>query len=300
MTTTLSSFRLGPEFTPASVRKLIIYTLCLSLGSAFFNPFFTQLFGIPGPQEWLSLSWWGMDRYLLWQPLTYLFVHPFRGGIGFSYFIGLIFNMYILWVMGSDICQRVNEKSFTRFYLICGVLSGLAALLLMPVIGQFAVLAGPTSSIIAILIIWAFLNPEQELLLLFLFPVKAKWLSLGIVGVALLVSMSNFQLVYFFLYLFGAIFGYLYGLIAWGVHSPFSFLYKTELAIIRASQKVRSRLPRKKGSAKSKVINIKTGEPDDDDAFIDAMLEKISRYGENSLSYSERKRMKKISEKKSK
>lgn len=300
MTMTTSSFRLGPEFTPAAVRKLMIYTLCMSIGSVFFNPFFTQIFGIPGPQEWFSLSWWGLQHYLLWQPFTYLFIHPIGyGGIGFSYFIGLIFNLYILWVMGSEICQRINEKSFTRFYLICGFISGIATLFFMPFIGQYAVLTGPVSSIIAILIIWAFLNPEQELLLFFLLPVKAKWLSLGILGVALLVSISGLQFISFFHYFFGAVSGYLYGLIIWGIHSPFPFMYKTELAIIRASQKVRQQILRKKSTSKSKVVNIQTGEPDDDEAFVDSILEKISKYGESSLSFSERKRMKAISEKKS-
>lgn len=301
MTTMMSPFRLGPEFTPSAVKKLLIYTLCFSLGSAFLNPFFTELMQIPGPQEWFSLSWWGFHRYLLWQPITYLFVHPIGGGgIGFSYLISLLFHLYILWVMGSDTCQKVSEKALTSLYLTSGILSGLITLFLMPVIGQYAVLAGPTASIISLLICWAFLHPEQELLLFFLFPVKAKWLALGITGIALLISVSNLQFIYSFLYLLGALIGYLYALIAWGVHSPFPALYKPELAVIRSSQKIKSLLPkRKRSSKKGKIVNIKTGEPDDDDAFVDSMLEKISRYGESSLTFSERKRMKKISEKKS-
>lgn len=297
----MSPYRIGPEFTPAAVKKLLIITLCLSLGSAFLNPFFSELMYIPGPQEWFSLSWWGIDRYLLWQPISYLFVHPIgRGGIGFSYLVNLIFHLYILWVMGSDICQKVSEKAFTRLYLTAGVVSGLITLCLMPVIGQYAVLAGPTASIIGLLICWALLHPEQELLLFFLFPVKAKWLALGITGIAMLISVSSLQFINFFLYLCGALIGYAYALIGWGVHSPFTALYKPEWALIRFSQKVKSFLPlRKSSSKKSKIVNIQTGEPDDDEAFIDAMLEKISRYGEGSLTFSERKRMKSISERKS-
>jgi membrane associated rhomboid family serine protease len=297
----MSPYRIGPEFTPTAVKKLLILTLCFSLGSAFLNPFFSELMHIPGPQEWFSLSWWGMDRYLLWQPLSYLFIHPIaRGGIGFSYFISLIFHLYILWVMGSDICQKVSEKAFTRLYLTTGVTSGLITLFLMPLIGQYAVLAGPTASIIGLLICWAFLHPEQELLLFFLFPVKAKWLALGITGIAMLLSVSNLQFIYFFLYLPGALIGYLYALVGWGVHSPFPTLYKPEWALIRFSQKLKSFLPKGKNpSKKGKIVSIKTGEPDDDEAFVDAMLEKISRYGEGSLTFSERKRMKSISERKS-
>lgn len=301
MSTMISPFRLGPEFTPSAVKKLLVYTLCFSLGSAFLNPFFTELLRIPGPQEWFSLSWWGIHHYLLWQPATYLFVHPIgAGGIGFSYLLSMLFHLYILWVMGSDICQKVSEKALTSLYLTSGILSGLISLFLMPMIGHYTILAGPTASIISLLICWSLLHPEQELLLFFLFPVKAKWLALGITGIALLFSVSNLQFVYSFLYLSGALTGYLYALIFWGVHSPFPALYKLELAVIRTSQKIKALLPKRKGaSRKGKVVNIKTGEPDNDDAFVDSMLEKISRYGEGSLTFSERKRMKKISERKS-
>ncbi len=49
----------------------------------------------------------------------------------------------------------------------------------------------------------------------------------------------------------------------------------------------------------SKIYDIKSGEPLlDDDQFMDAMLDQISRYGEESLTPAEKKRMKEISEKK--
>ena len=51
----------------------------------------------------------------------------------------------------------------------------------------------------------------------------------------------------------------------------------------------------------SKIVDIKTGKTVlDDEAFIDEMLAKISRYGEKSLSWQERDRMRQISEKKMK
>ncbi len=304
MSTMMSPFRLGPEWTPSAVKKLIFYTACISVSCALINAFFTQLMKIPGPQQWLSLSWWGISRYFLWQPVTYLFVHPMGyEGAGLSYLIGLLFNLYIIWVMGTDICQRISEKSFIKLYFTCGIAGGLISLFIMPILGQYAFLAGPSAAIMGILICWAFLHPEQELLLFFLIPIKAKWLSLGIIGAAVLISFSSFQFVNSFFYFSGAFIGYLYALIAWGIHSPFTGLYQTELLVIRSSQKFKKLfqflIPKKKNSSKNKIVDIQTGEPSGDEAFIDAMLEKISRYGESSLSFSERKRMKKISEKRS-
>jgi membrane associated rhomboid family serine protease len=306
MTQTIPALRIGPEFTPPSIRKLIALTLFMSLGSALSNAFFTELLGMSGPQRWLSLSWWGIERYMVWQPLSFLFVHPLGyTGVGFYYFISLLFNTYLLWVMGSDICMRVSEKSFVRLYLASGVAAGLITLLAASLIGQPPLISGATPAVLGILTVWSFLHPEQELLLFFLLPVKAKWLALGIVGFMLLSAFSSLQFLSFTLNFSGVAIAYLYALIAWGIHSPFTPFYRIELALIRFSQKIRRAfsflIPDKKSTQKtSKVVNIRTGEPTDDDAFIDKMLEKISKYGENSLSWSEKKRMDKISENKSK
>jgi len=305
MTYTTSGFRLGPEFTPQAVKKLILYTCMISLGSAITNAFFSLLFDIPGPQEWFSLSWWGIHHHLYWQPLTFLFVHPMDyGGVSLSYLVMLLFNMYILWVMGSDIALRVGSKPFLRLYFLSGVVAGIISLLLMPLLGQYSVLAGPTPAILGLLTVWSFLHPEQELLLFFLIPIKAKWLALGILGGILVINLSSLNFINFIFYTSGALIGYFYALIAWGVHSPFPFLYRIELATIRLSQKIKKTvfgfLPKKKGANNSKIVDIKTAEPDNDDLFIDSMLEKISKYGESSLSWKERDRMKNISKKKSK
>jgi len=58
-------------------------------------------------------------------------------------------------------------------------------------------------------------------------------------------------------------------------------------------------MPKHKVEGKPNVIDMNTGKPlDDDDAFVDAMLAKISKQGENSLSWSERRRLNLISERK--
>lgn len=303
MTYTTSGFRIGPEFTPQIVKKLIIFTCIISFSSAITQAFFTLLLKVPGPQEWLSLSWWGMTRYLLWQPASFLFVSKLdSGGISFSYLLTLFFNMYILWVIGSDITYRVGDKPFLRLYFLSGIGAGLITLLLMPVFGQYSPLAGPAPAILALLVVWSLLHPEQEILLFFIFPVKAKWLSIGVIGAIIAMNLSSLNFVNFTFYTSGALIGYLYALIALGTHSPFPILYRFELATIRLSQKIKTLIPsfgrKAKKSGKSKIVDIKTGESDKDEDFIDAMLEKISRHGEHSLSWSERKRMKEISEKK--
>ncbi len=302
MTYTTSGFRIGPEFTPLAVKKIIFYTCIISFGSAITEAFFTLLFKVPGPQEWFSLSWWGISHYLLWQPLSYLFVNKLDpSGITFSYLLTLFFNLYLLWIIGSDITYRIGSKPFLRLYFISGIGAGLLTLFLMPLLGQYSALAGATPAILGLLIVWSLLHPEQEILLFFLFPIKAKWLSLAIIGIILAMNLSSLNLVNFTLYISGALIGYFYALIALGIHSPFSALHRFELATIRLFQKVKSFIPTfgKKKKKKGKIIDINKTKANSDEEFIDAILEKISKHGEHSLSWSERKRMEEISKKKS-
>ncbi len=298
MIQTANGLRIGPERTPSLVKNLIILTSLISIGSAFVTGILRYIFGMNGPQEWLSLSWWGLQNLFLWQPLTYLFVHPIDGsGISFSFLILLAFNMYILWMMGSELIARMGAPSFARLYFFCGITSGILSLLLMPVFSQYSVIAGPSAAILAVMTVWAFLNPDREILLFFLIPIKSLWLIIGVLFAILLVNLSQFNFIYCFFYLSGALLGYFYALIAWGIHSPFIQLYKFELAVIRQFQRFK---PKQKSTG-HKIYNFATGEPElEDSVFIDAMLEKISKKGESALTSQERKRMDEISKKKSK
>ena len=149
MTYTPQNFRLGPESTPSIIKKLIFITGGASLLAALFTNFFNVQLGIPGPEEWFSLSWWGMSRYLWWQPVTFLFIHHTGyQGINLGFLSLLLFNMYILWVMGSDVYQRVGKTPFLRFYFITGIVAGLLAFLLMPITRQFGIVSGATPSIL--------------------------------------------------------------------------------------------------------------------------------------------------------
>src|ERR1700722_8537462 len=119
---TTADFRIGPEFTPRTIKNLILYTCVVSLAVSLGNILFYQLFSRPGPEDWFSLSWRGLSNYLVWQPVTYLFVQ-YTGGYGItpSFLITLLFQMYLLWVIGSQVFQRVGRMPFLRLYFISGI-----------------------------------------------------------------------------------------------------------------------------------------------------------------------------------
>ena len=69
-----------------------------------------------------GLSLAGIESLMLWQPVTYMFMHkgPFH----------LIINMLLVYVCGSEFERAFGQKRFLQFYFICGIVGGLAYLAL--------------------------------------------------------------------------------------------------------------------------------------------------------------------------
>lgn len=301
MTYTTTS-HLGPENTPKPIFQLVLWTTIITIVSALIQSIFIQFSLGTGPQDLLSLSWWGIRNWYLWQPLTFLFVQTIPPeGITLFYLITLFFNMYILWIMGSTLLDIAGVKSFFTLYFLSGIIAGVMTLLFMPVVGRYTVLAGPTPSLLAIIMAWTMVHPKTEILLFFLIPIKAKWLMVGIIGVLLLMTLSQWNFIDFIFYSIGIIFGYLYAVIAWGLQGPFPFMNSFDKTVIALSSQISQKLPtwgkNKDQSISSKIIDISTGKDIlSDDQFVDAMLTKISQKGERSLTRAEKERLKKISE----
>lgn len=294
MKTTIAS---TPFDTPSVIKKLLIATGVICIGSALSEPLFRTVFGTAGLQHWLSLSWYGIYHYAIWQPLSYLFVqYTGAEGINLYFLLNLLFNLYMLWVTGTALVRAVGENPFLRFYLLSGIFVGLLALFAMKPTGQYQVLSGAWPAIFASLTVWTFLNPELELLFLFLFPIKAKWIFLAIFLTLLLIDLTQLAWVKLVFDLSGSLFGYLYGLFAWDVRSPFTFLKPIDRILLRVKG-IKNR---------AQIFDFKTGEKIhkketlDDDQFVDEMLNKISKKGFNSLTRKERQRMDAIAEKKRK
>lgn len=260
-----------------SLKILILLTVGMAVTAGF----------IPTLYHWLALSRMGIQEWHLWQPITYIFLE--QGPLSFHFFLQLAFNMYLLWMFGSSLIERSHTTSFLLLYLGSGVVGGLASLIF-----PSAVLAGSTNAIFAILVAWMILNPGSQLLLFFTLPFKAQWLILALIGMALLIDLSHAQWAYATALVASSVYGYLFTLIAWRQQSPFPFLAPLERKILRLLEKKKGEIYRP-----SKIYDIKSGEPVlDDNAFMDAMLDRISRHGADSLTPAEKKRMKQISERK--
>ncbi len=303
------SYTLSQGWGPYTTSRTLIYLLgsiaITSICSALLDGIFVSFLEMNGPQSFLSLSWKGLSNWYIWQPFSYLFVLPSgNGGLSLSFFIELLFQMYILWIMGSGLLSRTGASAFCRFFFSTGVLTGLLTLLWMPMLQQYTTLAGPTAPIVGIMVVWTMLHAESELLLFFLIPVKAKWLFLGLLGVFLLIDLSHLNFINLIFILQSVLIAYLYGTMGWGLEGPFAFSSKLDHFLINLGNKLRALSFMGKSDSISsekdtKILDFHTGTPYlDDDAFMDQALEKISKEGERSLTWSERSRMMKISEKK--
>lgn len=298
----------GSPVSLANSLRLLMWTIAIvSISCALVDDFFIYYLGMNGPQALLSLSWNGLQNWYIWQPLSYLFVlSTGNGGLSFSFFWELAIDLYVLWIFGGSLIDRIGKPAFFRFYFIIGIAVGLVTLLCMPLLTQYTDLAGPGAPLLAIITLWTMLNLESELLLFFLIPFKAKWIFTTIFGVLFFINISHLNFI-------GALFdalsvfgGYLYATLVWELASPFPSTAFLDRFLINLGHKVRSLCSfitsrTLKADKEPKIFDFSTGTllDEDDDAFMDNALNKISKYGERSLSWSERARMKKISEKKS-
>lgn len=270
----------APPTTPAPLKILLLSTLILSIFSPLLIPY-------------LALSPATLTNLSLWQLITYLFIHPFPQGL-----IHLAFNLYLIWVFGASLIERIHSPLFFSLYFGSGICGGLSAILGMHLFHTSMVFLGSSAALYSLLIAWVFLNPEARLLLFFAVPFKARNLLLFLIGINLLIDLSSANWIPLFAYVGSLIFGYFFTILSCRIRSPFHFLAPLENTLLKTLEKVEHL--GKKAYRHTKIYDIQSGKPVlSDDQFMDAMLAKISLYGEEVLSLEEKMRMKKISEKKS-
>jgi membrane associated rhomboid family serine protease len=292
-----------------NIRYLIAITAVVAALCSALNPFFLSYFRMNGPQFLLSLSAEGLSHWYIWQPITYLFtLSSGQWGITFGFLLELFFAMYILWATAEALEDRIGSANCIKLYFTAGVIAGLLTIGVSQLIGNYLPLSGPTASLLALFTCWMLFYPESELMFFFIVSVKAKWLLLIVLAVMLLGDLSSLDLRGAIFHLTGAFIGYLYATVVWGVESPWCWTTSIDRRLNNLGSRLRRRNGRSRfsgpaaaGPAGSKVFDFRTGQAVvSDDQFMDAMLDKISKQGERSLSWSERRRMKKISDKKSK
>lgn len=124
----------------------------------------------------LGLSGEGLGDGMLWQFVTYQFLHA---GI-----LHLAVNMLGLWFTGNILERVLGVRSFVLLYLLCGVAGGVLQLMINP----GATLIGASGAVSGLVAAFSTLYPRMPItaLLFFVIPVKmqAMWLGIIVVGLS--------------------------------------------------------------------------------------------------------------------
>ncbi len=170
----------GPALTDG-VKYLLIWNVIFYLLQHFI-----LAKGVPG----VGLS---MERFLglvpvlvlkklfIWQVVTYLFLH---GG-----FFHILFNMFALWMFGSDLERIWGTRRFLTYYFFTGVGAGILTLLFTP--GSIVPTIGASGAVYGLLLGFAYYFPERRIYLYMLFPVSARVFVIIFGAIAFLSSISQ-------------------------------------------------------------------------------------------------------------
>jgi membrane associated rhomboid family serine protease len=254
-----------------------------------------KLSGSDGSQmlSWLALPA-SFDLILSrpWTILTYMFLH-------FEFF-HILFNVLWLYWFGKIFLEYHSQQKLLSLYLIGGFLGGLAYMLAYNFIPLFqpeiyhSQLLGASAAVFAIVIAIAVYVPNHLIHLVFIGPVKIKWIAF--IGVLLsVINLSGDNAGGNFTHLGGALWGWVYmsQLVAGrNITGRFDRITDTFFSWFK---------PRKRLKIKHNTLNQdynynrnKTSQQDE----INRVLDKIGKSGYDSLTFDERDLLFKMGRKK--
>ena len=249
----VSPFSSRPRLT--ALTWLLIANAAVFLARVLLVPYVYSATGIV-PERLLglvpALVW---KKFYLWQLVTYLFLH---GGA-----FHLLFNLFTLWMFGRELEGLWGQREFLKYYFLCGIGAGILTVLLtwnstVPTIGA-------SGAIFGVLLAYGLAFPDRQVLLWFIFPIKAKHLIWLFAGLELLASFSyTSDGIGHFAHLGGMLFGFLY---------------------LRGGRLYARLNPPKE--PRFRVIETKPKRPGLEEE-VDRILEKISKLGVESLTPEER------------
>ena len=175
------SFSFGPGGISPAVKALILANVALFVLGWFSG----------GVETWLGMKPAEVVGHgQLWRLATYMFVHS-RMGFGH-----ILFNMLSLWMFGVELERMWGTRYFLKFYFFCGVCAALTTLVLSFIpVAIFAPLyqsltIGASGAIFGALLAYALYFPCRPILLMFVFPVPARYFVMIMGGMSLLASLS--------------------------------------------------------------------------------------------------------------
>jgi membrane associated rhomboid family serine protease len=231
-----------------------------------------------------------------WTLITYFFAHDL------SSFFHILFNMLVFYWFGRLFIEYLGSDKLIAVYVLGGLAGGLAYLLMFNTIPyysdrvfiastnpyHFPGMVGASAAVYAVVVAVATLIPDYTFFLLFLGPVRIKYIAAFYVVVSFLGTIGtndggNIA------HLGGALIGFVYTKqlqagVNWGSWITVTLQFFRDLFKPRPKVKVSYRSEKKQEPKKS-------GKPSVSQAELDAILDKISAAGYESLTKDEKEKL---------
>lgn len=264
--------------------QIVRIVLLLSNTPEFYDTFLRYL-AIPSNTEILAKRPWTV--------FTYMFLHE-----GFFH---ILFNLLWLYWFGIVFVQELGLKKLLSTYLVGGLAGGLLFVLFYNIFPVFepvkgsAIALGASASVMAVVVATATFRPDRRMHLMFIGPVKIGYIALAMF---ILTSMVDFSVNTGgkIAHIGGALAGFL-----------FAYYYRQGKDITRGFDRLMDQIATwfKPGKQKMKVTHKRpvndleyNRQKKDEQKEVDAILEKISKGGYNSLTAKEKELLFKMSDKK--
>lgn len=227
-----------------------------------------------------------------WTILTYMFMHDLSG------ILHILFNMLIMYWFGRLFVEYLGSDKLVALYLLGGIAGGVVYLLAYNIIPFFATQAeahrigmvGASASVNAIIVATATLLPNYTFFLLFIGPVRIKYIAAVFVFLSFLGTVGG-NAGGDLAHLGGALMGFIYmkqlqSGINWGgwitvTLDWFKDLFKEKPRVKVSYRKERTATPKASSSEKGSYTQEE----------IDRILDKISEGGYESLTKDEKEKL---------
>lgn len=131
------------------------------------------------------------EKFFVWQLVSYMFLHS-------SNVFHILFNMLMLWWLGSELEQRWGSRFFLAYYLASGVGAAIIYCIGLfiytmatgSVSGWLSPVVGASGAIFGLLVAYGIIFGERVVYFMMVFPMKAKYFVM-ILGAIEMINLMN-------------------------------------------------------------------------------------------------------------
>jgi len=222
-----------------------------------------------------------------WRMFTYMFLHSLSNPFHF------IFNMLWLWWMGKPVEETIGPRNFITLYLGAG-LTGALVDVILSLMGSPVPVIGASGAVYGIMVAFAMLFPKTPIMLLLLPPIEARFVVGGLIAIDVLLLNSGDNVARF-VHLGGALGGFLL-MRARANGRDLSFIPRY-LEYLYMKIKPKGKTASKPKNKNMSIVSDAEIIEEVDQKELDAILEKISKKGYDSLTKEEKRKLFELSKK---